>query len=135
MEEERRLPAHVARAVRATHVRLLRRRVLLVAEVRATDGEDELVALRGQRRKGSRQDSDGAIEVPVIAECFAEHHHLVGRQSANQLRPIERAADAIGGIIHRSRPEQRDSSLQRGNSVAADEHLHNVRFEVSPATG
>src|SRR5205814_204013 len=87
VEEERRLPLRIARGGGAAYVRLLGRRVLLVAEVGAPEVERVLVAVR---REG--EDGDGAIEVAVALQRVAEERQLRGVHAVEKVGTVERAA-------------------------------------------
>ena len=135
VKEKGGFPSQIARAVRASHVRLLGRSVFLIAEVAAPDGEDQLVPLLRNSRQRCRQHRHGTIEVPMIAQRLPHHDQLLGVHALQNFAPIEGTAHPIGRIVQSAGAQQREPLLQRGIRLAAHEDVHDVRVEVAPPRG
>src|SRR5947199_7439954 len=68
----------------------------------------------------------------MVVKSLAEHRRLIRGQARDHLRPIERPADAIRGVVDRSPTQQRHSLLQRiGDISAASEQLDQMRIQIT----
>jgi len=120
----------------ALQVQLLGLRVSLGAEVGAAEGEEQVLAPRGQPVQRLGEDLDRAVVVPVAAEALAQQHPLLGLHALHQVGMVERPRHALGGIVVQLLLQETDAEDDRRRRAARRlEHLHPARVQVTPARG